>query len=84
MKAKIVKLKDLTVTVRSGRPRAKLLRRELLLSMREEGLTLRNISSRTGIPLSTLGDTLRGKRTPKLTKARRRRAKQKRRTRIEI
>ncbi|MBA7660676.1 hypothetical protein ES703_68680 [subsurface metagenome] len=85
MKAKIINIKDLpTAAVKTGRPRAKLPQRELLLGMREQGLTLREMSSRTGIPLSTLGNTLRGKLTPKLMKARRRRARKKRRTRIEI
>ena len=85
MKGKIVNLKDLPPDlVKGGRPRAKLPRRELLLSMREQGLTLREISSRTGIPRSTLGDALRGRLTPKLAKARQRRARRKRRTTIEI
>ena len=85
MKGKIVNLKDLPPDlVKGGRPRAKLPRRELLLSMREQGLTLREISSRTGIPHSTLGDALKGKLTPKQMKAKRRRARRKRRATIEI
>lgn len=69
MKAKIIDLPK----KKAGRPRAELPRRELLLSMRERGLTLREISSRTGAPLSTLGDALKGKLTPDLEKKRRRR-----------
>jgi len=85
MKAKIINIKDLPRgAIKSGRPRAKLPRRELLLSMRDQGLTLREISTRMAIPLSTLGDTLKGRLTPKLLKARQRRARKKRRTRIEI
>jgi len=85
MKAQLINLNDLgDASPKSGRPRAKLPKRELLLSMREQGLTLREMSSRTGIPLSTLGDELRGRLTPKLMKARRRKARQKQRTRIEI
>ena len=79
MKAKIIDLPK----KKGGRPKAEL-PLPLLRAYRAEGLTLRDISSRTGIPLSTLGDELKGKLTPKLMKARRRRAKQKRRTRIEI
>ena len=56
----------------------------LLLAYRAEGLTLRDISFRTGVPLSTLGDALKGKLTPKLMKARQRRARRKRSTRIKI
>ena len=85
MKGKIVNLKDLPPDlIKGGRPRAKLPRHELLLSMREQGLTLREISTRTGIPRSTLGDALRGRLTPKQMKSKRRRARRKRRTRIEI
>ena len=85
MKAKIINIKDLPPDLlKTGRPRAKLPQRELLLSMREQGLTLREMSFRTGIPLSTLGDALKGRLTPKLLKARQRRARRKRRTRIEI
>lgn len=83
MKAKLINVKDLpTAAVETGRPRAKLPKRELLLGMREQGLTLREMSSRTGIPQSTLGDALKGRLTPKLLKARRRRARRKRRTTI--
>jgi len=85
MKAKIINIKDLpTTAVKIGRPRAKLPRRELLLSMRDQGLTLREISSQTGIPLSTLGNALKGRLTPKLMKVRRRRARRKRHSTIEI
>ncbi|MBA7586540.1 hypothetical protein ES708_28542 [subsurface metagenome] len=80
MKAKII---DLPKKI-AGRPGAELPRRELLLSMRERGLTLREISSRTGAPLSTLGDALKGRLTPEQMRARQRRARRKRRTRIEI
>ena len=79
MKAKIIDLPK----KQGGRPKVEL-PIPLLHAYRAEGLTLRDISSRTGIPVSTLGDTLRGRLTPKLMKARRRRARQKRRTRIEI
>ena len=84
MKAKLINLKDLGIIPKSGRPRAKLPKRELLLSMREQGLTLREMSSRTGIPLSTLGDALKGRLTPEQLKAKRRRARRKRSARIEI
>ena len=79
MKAKIINLPQ----KQGGRPKVELLI-PLLLAYRAQGLTLRDISSRTGIPLSTLGDALKGKLTPKLMKARQRRARRKRRTRMEI
>jgi len=79
MKAQIIDLPK----KKSGRPKAEL-PMPLLLAYRAQGLTLRDISIRTGIPLSTLGDALKGKLTPKLMKARQRRAKRKRRTRMEI
>jgi predicted transcriptional regulator len=79
MKAKIIDLPK----IKSGRPKAEL-PMPLLLAYRAQGLTLRDISSRTGIPLSTLGETLKGKLTSKLIKARQRRARRKRRTRMEI
>ena len=84
MKAKIIDLRDLSIISKSGRPRAKLPKRELLLSMREQGLTLREISFRTGVPRSTLGDALRGKFTPEQLKVKQRRARRKRLSRIEI
>lgn len=72
MKAKIINIKDLgDASPKSGRPRAKLPKRELLLGIREQGLTLREMSSRTGIPLATLGDALKGRLTPKQLKAKR-------------
>jgi len=74
MKAKIIDLPK----KKAGRPRAELPRRELLLSMRERGLTLREISSRTGTPLSTLGDALKSRLTPELEKKRRRRKRKER------
>ena len=80
MKAKIIDLPK----KKAGRPRTELPGRELLLSMRERGLTLRDISSRTGIPLSTLGDALKGKLTPEQLKVKQRRLRRKRRTRMEI
>ena len=79
MKAKIIDLPK----KKSGRPKVEL-PLPLLLAYRAEGLTLRDISTRTSIPLSTLGDALRSKLTPKLLKARQRRARRKRRTRMEI
>jgi len=79
MKAKIIDLPK----KQGGRPKVEL-PMPLLLAYRAQGLTLRDISSRTGIPLSTLGDALKGKLTPKLMKARQRRARRKRRTRMEI
>lgn len=85
MKAKIIKVADLPpVPLKDkGRPKAKL-PMPLLLADRAEGLTLRDISSRTGIPLSTLGNALKGRLTPKQMKARQRRARRKRRTRMAI
>jgi len=80
MKAKII---DLPKKKQGGRPKVEL-PMPLLLAYRAQGLTLRDISIRTGIPLSTLGDALKGKLTPKLMKARQRRAKRKRRTKMEI
>ena len=80
MKAKIIDLPK----KKAGRPRVELPRRELLLSMRERGLTLREISCRTGTPLSTLGDALKGRLTPEQMKARQRRARRKRRTTMQI
>ena len=80
MKAKIIDLPKKKV----GRPRTELPKRELLLSMRERGLTLRDISSRTGIPLSTLGDALKGKLTPEQIKAKKRIARRKRRSTMQI
>ena len=80
MKAKIIDLPK----KKAGRPRVELPRRELLLSMRERGLTLREISSRTGTPLSTLGDALKSRLTPEQMRARQRRARRKRRTTMQI
>jgi len=79
MKAKIIDLPK----KKGGRPKVEL-PLPLLFAYRAEGLTLRDISSRTGIPLSTLGDILKGRLTPKLMKARQRRARRKRRTTMEI
>ncbi len=79
MKAKIINLPK----KQSGRPKVEL-PIPLLRTYRTEGLTLRDISSRTGIPLSTLGDALKGRLTPKLMKARQRRARRKRRTTMQI
>ncbi len=74
MKAKII---DLPKKL-GGRPKAEL-PIPLLRAYRAESLTLRDISRRTGIPLSTLGDALRGNLPPKLMRARR-----KRRTTMQI
>lgn len=82
MKARVIKIIDLPKK-EGGRPKAEL-PMPLLLAYRAEGLTLRDISSRTGIPLSTLGDALRGRLTPEQLKARQRRARRKRRAMIEI
>ena len=79
MKAKIIDLPK----KQGGRPKAEL-PMPLLLAYRAKDLTLHDISIRTGIPKSTLGDALKGKLTPKLTKARQRRARRKQRTRMEI
>jgi len=79
MKAKIIDLPK----KQGGRPKVEL-PMPLLLAYRAQGLMLRDISIRTGIPLSTLGDALKGKLTPRLMKTRQRRAKRKRRTRMEI
>ncbi len=79
MKAKIINLPK----KQGGRPKVEL-PIPLLLAYRAQGLTLRDISSRTGIPLSTLGDALKGRLTPKLMKARQRRTRRKRRTTMQI
>lgn len=60
MKAKIIDLPK----KKGGRPKGEL-PMPLLLACRAEGLTLRDISTRTGIPLSTLGEALKGKLTPR-------------------
>lgn len=82
MKVKIVNIIDLPKK-KGGRPSVDL-PMPLLLAYRAEGLTLRDISSRTGLPLSTLGDALKGRPTPGQLKVKRRRARRKRHSRIEI
>ena len=70
MKARIVSLKELSQDrLEVGRPKTKLPMR-FLLALRDEGLTLRQISDRTGIPKSTVGDTLKGRPLGKKRKQR--------------
>ena len=63
MKARIITLGKV------GRPRTKL-PMHFLHALREEGLTIRQISDRTEIPHSTVGAALRGKFTPRQRKRR--------------